>query len=253
MSQIMDIEVEDKISELSARLSEELVDELPNEPNPLVSKQSQKQKAQYEVASDLRYFAERIATGLKEIDQIKDKLAPFEPHVFTPEVLEAIHALCREEKGLQTVALESLQDKQQKKAIKDILGISAQVVRALYRSGAEIYNEKRYQEAAAAFTVITLMEIPAHDAWIALGNSEYYCQHYQSALIAYAMAAWSDPSNPVSHFYSAHCYEALREYDNAINAVDIALFVLKDNPKYSDWEKKAKDLKQRLKQLLSKK
>lgn len=249
----MDAQVEDRIHSVSDALSLTLMEDVLDEPNPLISRDSQKKKIQYEVATDLRSFATRIADGLKEIDQISDKLALFEPKTFTPEVLRSLRKMCHEEAILQKVALESLHDKNQKKPIKELIGISDQVVRALYRSAAQIYNDGHYQEAAAAFTVVSLMEVPAYDAWVGLGNAEFQCQRYQSALIAYAMAVWSDPSNPMSHFYSAHCYEALKQYENALNTLDIAMDVIKSNPKYASWMQKALDHKRQIENLLSRK
>lgn len=251
----LDSQVESKILALSAVMSASLVEDSPleqhpYEQHPLVTKEAQQQKKRYEVEGDLRSFVERIATGLKEIDRIRDLLATDEPKLFTVEVLESIRKLCLDAKVLQKVALGCLLDKEHTKAIKDILGINAQVLRALYRAAAAIYNEGRFQEAAAAFAVVTLMDIPAHDAWLGLGNSEFYCQRYQSALIAYAMAVWSDPTNPVSHFYAAHCYEALKQYEKGINSLDIAMFVLKDNPKFLGWELKAIDHRNHLEHLL---
>lgn len=242
--------LENQIHVVSAAMSQALMDDRVDEPHSLMPRDSLLKKIQYEVESDLRSFALRIADGLKEIGLITDKLALFEPKIFTPEVVLAVKHLCQEESGLQKAALTSLYDKQQKKPIKDLVGINDQVVRALYRSGAEIYNEGRYKEAAAAFTVITLMDVPAYDAWIGLGNAEFFCQHYQSALIAYAMAAWSNPKNPMSHIHSAHCYEALKQYEPAINALDIALSVIGNNPSYTAWAKQVSDQKEHLERLL---
>lgn len=246
----MDAQVENQIHSVSAAMSQALLNEMPEEGNPLISRDSQKQKIAYEVESELRSFATRIADGLKEIDRLAEKLAIYEPKIFTPAVVLALKKLCHEESDLQKAAIRSLFAKDQKKPIRELIGIDKAVVKALYRTGAELYNNKNFKEASSAFTVVTLMDVPAHDAWIGLGNSEFYCQRYQSALIAYAMAAWSDPKNPICHIYSSHCYEALKQYENAINALDIALHVIKNNPGYAAWAKQAEELKSRLEKLV---
>lgn len=242
----MDAQVESQIHSLSAAMSQVLLDERADDSNPLISRNSQKMKIAYEVETELLSFASRIADGLKVIDRLSDKLAIYEPKVFTPEVVLALKKLCHEESDLQTAAIQSLFAKGQNKPIQELVGVNKAVVKALYRASAELYNSKSFQEASAAFTVVTLMDVPAHDAWIGLGNSEFYCQRYQSALIAYAMAAWSEPKNPMSHIYSSHCYEALKEYEKAINALEIALHVIKNNPSYSAWIKQTEELKTRL-------
>jgi type III secretion system low calcium response chaperone LcrH/SycD len=246
----MNAEIKDKIESLSAFMSSALLEKMPYEPNPLISRESHRKKIQFEVEEDLGTFVARIASGLQEIDSIKERLAPFEPQIFTPEVLSAIARLCREDVELQQLALESLRNS--KILIKEQMGINDEVLRAMYRASVEIYHERRYSEAAAAFSILTLMDLPQHDAWIGLGNAEFYSHRYQSALIAYAMAARANPGNPMSHFYSANCYEALKQYDYAINSLEIAQFVLKDNPRYSGWEQKANESKQRLQKLVQK-
>lgn len=246
----MDVQVENQIHTVSAAMSQALLEEMPEESHSLISRDTQKQKIAYEVESELRSFATRIAEGLKEIDSLVDKLSIYEPKIFTPEVILALKKLCHEESDLQKAAIRSLFAKEEKKSIRELVGIDKTVVKALYRSGAELYNNKSFKEASAAFTVVTLMDVPAHDAWIGLGNSEFYCQRYQSALIAYAMAAWSDPKNPMCHIYSSHCYEALKQYENAVNALDIALHVIKNNPSYAAWIKQTEELKKRLEKLV---
>ncbi|MCE5317172.1 MAG: hypothetical protein LLG04_07400 [Parachlamydia sp.] len=246
----MDVQVENQIHSISAAMSQAMLDEMPHETNPLISRDSQKQKIAYEMESELRSFATRIADGLKEIDRMADKLAIYEPKIFTPEVVLALKKLCQGKTDLQQAAIRSLFEKDQKQPIRELVGIDQAVVKALYRSGAELYNSKSFNEASAAFTVVTLMEVPAYDAWIGLGNSEFYCQRYQSALIAYAMAAWSNPKNPMPHIYSSHCYEALKQYENALNSLDIAQQVIKNNPVYSAWGKQTEELKNRLEKLV---
>lgn len=219
----------ERIQSISATMSMAILDNTPSTPK----------KFQFEIKTDLTSFLERIDDGLKVIKDIREKLVNFEPEIFTPEALNGIDRLSRKNSGLQKVALESILGLSQNKSIKDLVGINDKTTQALYKACHEIYNEGRYKEAAAAFSILTILDPANHDAWIALGNAEYFCQRYKSALIAYTMAIQAEPNNPRSHFYAAFCYEALKQYVNALNSLDLALFVIGSNSDFKELAQKA--------------
>ena len=196
---------------------------------------------------ELHYFVERLAQGLQEIATVQDKLKVFEPELFKEDVVNEIRNLSKEKETFQNRVLDSLATSEEKRSMQQLLGVSDQAMHALYRVSVEIYNERRFKEAAAAFSVIAVLDPWHFDAWMALGNAEYFCHRYRGALIAYAMAMHCNPKNPFSHVYSAACYEKIKEYDNAIQSLDTALFVIHENPEYKELALNIKEQKQRLK------
>ena len=120
----------------------------------------------------------------------------------------------------------------QNKTIQEICGISPATIEALYQAAKYLYEQQDYQEASDAFGILVFLNSQTHLFWLGLGNSEFFCNHYQAALTAYAFAMRADPFDPHCHIYSCKCYEALGQIDQAINALDLALIAISDNKKY---------------------
>lgn len=132
------------------------------------------------------------------------------------------------------------------KTLQESFNIDDETLESLYQATKHLYEHQHYQEAAAAFSVLSVVSPNNHTFWIGLGNSEYMCHNYEPALIAYAMAAQSDPSDPLCHFFSARCYEAMNQKGLAINAIELAIISIGDNEKFATWKEKANEYKQRL-------
>ncbi len=132
------------------------------------------------------------------------------------------------------------------KSLQEIFGLSNETMEKLYQGAKFLYEHQNYIEAAAAFSVLCCISPNNHTFWIGLGNSEYFCHRYNEAVAAYSMAAQADPHDPLCHFFSARCYEALKQKDHAINSLDLALLQIGNQKEFSQWKQRAIEHKQRL-------
>ena len=57
------------------------------------------------------------------------------------------------------------------------------------------------------------------DFWMALGNSELHSTHYEKAASSYHIASLLLPEESWPHIYSASCYEALGQHEDALLAL----------------------------------
>lgn len=101
-----------------------------------------------------------------------------------------------------------------------------------YAVAYRLFQEGRINEAADALFFLTAMNPTVHIYWLAFGMAEQSLERYQEALSAYAMAALTEPENPVSFFHSALCYQALQDEENMRLSLETALQYFDDNPEY---------------------
>ena len=249
--------IEEKITQVAAALTSSSSENLVNAKRDLISGQGNLgqgnlRKNQLEIEQDLRTLLKRIDEGLEEIFKMAQQLQSFEPEIFSQEAMQGITYLIQNVWEFKKITLDSLLDLEKNEPIKNLLSISNHAAAAIYRASTQIYNEGRFKEAASAFTVVTLLDASLHDGWVALGNAEVFCKRPKSALVAYALAAISQPANPTSHLLAAQCYETLKEYSLALNSLEIAQKMLSDDPQQTDLVKKAEEHKQHLLKLMEK-
>jgi type III secretion system low calcium response chaperone LcrH/SycD len=132
------------------------------------------------------------------------------------------------------------------KTLEEIFGISDVTIEALYQAAKHLYEQQHYGEAAAAFSVLCVLCPRAHTFWIGLGNSEYFSENYDAALIAYAMSIQAEPRDPTPHFFCARCYEKKGQREFAINALELALIAIGNQEQYASWKQKVAEHKSRL-------
>lgn len=199
--------------------------------------------------ASLHQFSERIGRSFDVIIPVLESLATFKPEIITQGLLAEIYTLKANHTELEKWALVSLIVEDQDANPVELFTISAQMKFVLYLASVELYNLGRYEDAADAFSLLVLLDPTHYDAWIGLGSSDFFCGRYSAALIAYARAVFANPSKPESHLFSAHCFERLKQYEHALNSLDIALYVMGDIAEFQDKVSKAKEHKSALEAL----
>jgi tetratricopeptide (TPR) repeat protein len=243
LPQSLDKEIEEKVLQLSHEFAMRLVDAPDADPNPLVSQTALKKKVELAQKEALLGYMNRLSIGLQEFSHFREKLANFEPELFTPEVIAELERFTSNPVDLQRLALDSLNQIDEQRSIRELLALSHKTPPALYRLAVDIYNSQRYEEASSALTTLALLDATAYNVWIALGSSEYHCNRYAQALVAYSMAAKAGPDNPIVHLYSAHCYEGLGDYQKAVESLEHLLLLISDRKEYKELIQQAKEYK----------
>lgn len=138
-------------------------------------------------------------------------------------------------------ALEKIQDpmilKQQieeGKTFQEILGYTDQVMNNFYKAAYNYFQKQQYTRASEAFTFLTTLNPTVFNYWLGLGMAEQMCEEYHSALLAYAMAAMVDVTNPIVHYHTASCHRSLLDDASAINSLDLCILSAGDKPEYEE-------------------
>lgn len=106
---------------------------------------------------------------------------------------------------------------------KDIINLSDEVLDKYYAISRKLLSEKRYKEAAKAYTFLTFLT-PLHSSfWLGLGIAEQSQEDYNEALAAYMMAIETNPDNLAPYANCAQCCIALNENSTAKRLCEKAL------------------------------
>jgi len=120
------------------------------------------------------------------------------------------------------------------KTIQQIGGVSDATLEKMYQAAKKLYEEGRFQESADAFCFLTLLNSQKFAFWLGYANSQYQLQNFDAALEGYAFVTKLNPDDYVSHLFSSECYRALGDDINRKNALELALYVLGDDPAHRE-------------------
>lgn len=189
-----------------------------------------KDKVKQEIGQDFLIFTKRLASGSKYICDALLEVSKIKPSIHI-DIETATRDFMKMTAFFGNIHLNPapyVDGMMQNKTIKEICGLTDATIEALYQAAKYLYEQQDYQEASDAFGILIFLDSKSHLFWSGLGHSEFFCGRYQAALKAYSFAMRCDPFDPHCHIYSSKCYEALKYLPEAINALDLALIVIKD-------------------------
>lgn len=230
----------------ATELAESLMQDTP--PSQLISVKEQFKRYKNEIKREVKTYIKRLDEGVKLLTNSLVELSKSEPDLYNEDVLDDVIKFI--EKSNKALSVKDVLDYLKvfdEGSLKNYLQISEKTIESLYRAAKHIYSQKHFEEAAKAFSVLTAIDPNEYIFWHALGNCEYFCARYQPALLAYALAIQANPNDYTSQVFSAHCYEAIHDIDNALSSLDSALFITShDKEKHKDVHRKIVSQKERL-------
>jgi type III secretion system low calcium response chaperone LcrH/SycD len=120
-----------------------------------------------------------------------------------------------------------------------------------YDAARGLFEQKRFQDAADAFLVLTILDSNVYAFWMGLGASEQKCAQYESAMMAYAMATVTDPSNPYPHLYSSQCYAEIEDVLSSLESIDCAIECAAKSEEYRGVKEQVEGIKKRLEEFIA--
>ncbi len=210
---------------------------------------TQKEGFKREFIQGLQPIVQRMQEGMSQILEFLTSSAAHDPIILSEDTTQQLCQIAAVASVMSENPQEYLMMLARDKTLQEIFGLNDETMEKLYQGAKFLYEQQNYQESAAAFSVLCCISPQNHTFWMGFGNSEYFCQNFQSALTAYAMAAQANSHDPLCHFFSARCYEALKQKDHAINSIELALLQIGNQSEFSHWKQKAIEHKQRLTKL----
>lgn len=109
----------------------------------------------------------------------------------------------------------------------------------LLRKACHLYVSKDYQRSADLFSYLITQKPLQSELWQGLASSNQALGNFSSALDSWAVCGILNPHDPSVHFYAAHCYIALNNFEEALKALNLAL----EKPCTCDMIQKLKNMK----------
>lgn len=214
--------------DISFNLAQVLAEQEMLQPNQLMSKNSYIERFQLQIAKELALSQERLKLGPKVLLQALVEMS--EDNTISQDLMQELYKLLELASVIANERERFTSQLSEGKTIQAIAGLTDSSIERLYQAAKYVFDQKCFLDAANAFGFLTMLNASKFAFWLGLGNSEYKLNNYEQALFAYAFACRINPEDYLSHIFSCRCYEALGERDNAINALELALYVLGDNP-----------------------
>ena len=125
------------------------------------------------------------------------------------------------------------------KTAQEVLELSDGAMFKFYQAAYELFEHKRYPEAANAFLFLATLNPHHHEYWLGLGMATQLCHEYEAAIDAYELAALCDISSPVPYFYLAKCLFAIHDRESALHALELAIEMANGLDEYQELKQQA--------------
>jgi type III secretion system low calcium response chaperone LcrH/SycD len=213
---------------------------------PIIVPRMPKDAIQKDFIQGLQSIVQRLQHGMSKILEFLTSTAAHDPIALSEETTQQLCQIAAVASVMADNPQDYLVTLAKDKTLQDIFGLSNETMERLYQAAKYLYEQQNYFESAAAFSVLCCITPSNHTFWMGFGNSEYFCHNYSAALTAYSLASQVNPHDPLSHFYSSRCYEALKQKDHAIHSLELALLQIGNQPEFSQWKQRAIEHKQRI-------
>lgn len=221
-------QLEGTFQDIAFNLAEVLAAQEMLHPNQLMPKKAFIERFQLQIAEELAQAQERLKKGPKVLLQaLVDKS---EDNNIDSDLIQELYKLTALANMIANERERFINELSMGKTIQAIAGMSDSSLEKLYQAAKYVFDQKRFSEAADAFGFLTMLNASKFAFWLGLGNSEFNLKNYKQALFAYAFVCRVNPEDYFCHIFSCRCYEALGDIENAINALELALYVVGDTP-----------------------
>jgi type III secretion system low calcium response chaperone LcrH/SycD len=124
-------------------------------------------------------------------------------------------------------------------SFEQILGLSDEEMRKRYAYAFNLFVQGLYKDALEVFSYLTVLSPMKKKYWLALAATRVHMQDLEGALKSYAMISMLDPHDPESYYYSAFCYLELKQKEEAIKSLKLAIDIAQRSTRYQEFGKKA--------------
>ena len=97
----------------------------------------------------------------------------------------------------------------------EALKVTAQSIELLYNGAKAIFEEGRFEEATLCFIFLSWFDSRQFDFWMALGHCQFHTDNYPAAIRSYGVASYCLPTESWPFVYSASCFEAMGDVEQA--------------------------------------
>lgn len=130
--------------------------------------------------------------------------------------------------------------------LQHALGISNTSMRLWYRIANDQYQREQFEQAGDIFTLLTILNPLMETFWLGLGGTHQMLGEYQEAMNAYDIAIDVNESNALPVLLTCECLLNLDKKNDAEEAWKYAMALMETQEKQAAWESLAKALQTKL-------
>lgn len=125
-------------------------------------------------------------------------------------------------------------------------GLSKKHMEMLYITAFNLYSEAKYKEAFSIFQSITFYNYTDQRAWMGAAGCCEMLKDYEYAIAGYSYAALLDGTDPLPALHAFDCHVALKNYPQALSALDSVILRSSKKPEYEGIKIRAEALRDAL-------
>lgn len=219
-------QVQDKLEALTEKISQSATEEIDIVDTPLETPEMQKRKASLQVKNSLKSMEDAHAEGF---ECIEEELSQSDPLSHTSLQLWKLCNLSRVlDKEIELLEL-GLQGEEPDESLQQSLNISDELLLAMYGAATNLYEKEEFEKAQKAHGLLVSLNPGVSDFWLSWGLSLHRCELFEPALFNYGMASTLNPENPYPHVYSAQCFYAMESQEDAVDELETAIELCRDD------------------------
>jgi tetratricopeptide (TPR) repeat protein len=106
---------------------------------------------------------------------------------------------------------------------REALRLPRDIIDLLYLGAKALFENGQYSEAMDSFAFLAWFDARQYEFWMALGHAQFHTAHYNAAISSYGIALQCLPEESWPDVYSAACFEALGDFEQASRCILAAL------------------------------
>ncbi len=97
----------------------------------------------------------------------------------------------------------------------EALKIPPESIDLMYQGAKSLFEEGLYEQASLCFTFLSWFDSRQYEFWMALGHCQFHTDSYLAAIRSYGVASVCLPTESMPFLYSASCFEAMGDIEQA--------------------------------------
>jgi len=111
----------------------------------------------------------------------------------------------------------------------ELLGIKESTMHSLYHAAKALFDQKRHEEAEAAFTFLILLDHGQYAYWLGLGHARAQTKQFVLAIEAYRRAQELEPTLCWPPIFIANCLIERNDFVGAFNELEEAIKLYRED------------------------
>ncbi|HLB33874.1 MAG: CesD/SycD/LcrH family type III secretion system chaperone [Verrucomicrobia bacterium RIFCSPHIGHO2_12_FULL_41_10] len=122
-------------------------------------------------------------------------------------------------------------------------GLKESSMEDIYSCAYNLYTSKKYEQALNLFRGMAVYNHIDKRVWMGIGACNQILQQYNKAIAAYFYATLLDADDPLPLFYSVECHLALKNYPQALAALEVIKHILEEKPECKVSRERAEEMR----------